>query len=227
MRSTAAFSTTVIAAVLMLACSRAPDATKTAVPAAPIAGLPHALRVEQRTTTEIPGSDGKVRLTIDDITGGQVMVTLLDDAGHALLGPISMRAKDEPTFTLDGARLRLRLEKLDGSLLGTDFAEFTLEVAPRETALAEHEKIERLILAVERLEGATFLRNGSEHDARDAADHLRRKLSAAGDDVVTAEQFVEQVAARSSLSGEEYRIRFSDGRTTTLRAFLAERLATM
>jgi hypothetical protein len=216
-----------IATLLGLACSRRPAEPPRAEPEPPVAGLPISLRVAQRTTTEIPGSDGRLRLTIDDITRGQVMITLLDSAGTPVVGPVSMRENDEQIFVLDGVRLRWKLARLDVVLVGVDHAEFVLDAAPAKTALAESEKIDRLIAAVERLENATFLRNGSEHDARDAARHLRRKLAAAGDEPLTAERFVEDLAARSSVSGEEYRVRFADGRVATLREFLRERLAAM
>ncbi len=77
---------------------------------------------------------------------------------------------------------------------------------------AEARKIEALIQAVERLQGqATFLRNGSEHDAKAAGDHLRLKWKNAGRRVKTAQDFIRGCATGSSMSGEPYRIRFKDG----------------
>ncbi len=40
----------------------------------------------------------------------------------------------------------------------------------------EKKKIEFLISSVENLKGAIFIRNGSEHDGKAAAEHLRLKL---------------------------------------------------
>jgi hypothetical protein len=76
---------------------------------------------------------------------------------------------------------------------------------------AENDRIQYLIYSVERLEGAMFIRNGSEHSAKDAADHLRMKLQRAGGRVKTADDFIRLCASQSYMSGEEYKIRFSDG----------------
>ena len=45
---------------------------------------------------------------------------------------------------------------------------------------SEAAKIQYLITSVETLEGAKFIRNGNEYDARAAADHLRLKLKGSG-----------------------------------------------
>lgn len=90
------------------------------------------------------------------------------------------------------------------------------QVAP--LALGMHEQLANEQRALERatiaalLEDlaaskAVFIRNGTEYSGADAADHLRRKLRAAGEKVRTAEEFIELLATRSSASGEAYRVR--------------------
>ncbi len=75
----------------------------------------------------------------------------------------------------------------------------------------EQRAMERAMIAVllEDLAGskAVFVRNGTEYSGAEAADHLRRKLRAAGEKVRTAEEFIELLATRSSASGEAYRVR--------------------
>ena len=90
--------------------------------------------------------------------------------------------------------------------------------------LSEAQKIEQLIASVESLEGAVFIRNGSEHTPREAGAHLRRKLRSAGSRIQTAQQFVDLIGSKSSSSGEPYRMRLADGTTITLRARLLEQL---
>lgn len=92
---------------------------------------------------------------------------------------------------------------------------------PSETA-----RIQYLLASVEALEGATFIRNGSEHDARAAAAHLRLKLKAAGNKVQTAEDFIKFCASRSSMTGESYLIRLADGTTVQSEAFFRNKLRT-
>jgi len=89
----------------------------------------------------------------------------------------------------------------------------------------EGARIQYLISSVETLEGAKFLRNGREYDAKAAADHLRFKLRVAGNQVKTADDFIRLCASKSSVSGEPYRIRFSDGTAVDAEVFFRNRLA--
>ena len=93
------------------------------------------------------------------------------------------------------------------------------------TALTESEKIERLLDLVAGMEGATFIRNGTEHTAKEAADHLRSKWKAAGSRIQTARDFVEQIATKSSMSGKPYEIRGADGTVVPAGEFFATQLA--
>jgi hypothetical protein len=88
----------------------------------------------------------------------------------------------------------------------------------------EAAKIRYLIESVETLQGATFIRNGDEYDAKKAADHLRLKLKRAGERVKTAEDFIRFCGSKSSVSGKAYRIRFSDGTTLDTETFFRKRL---
>ena len=82
--------------------------------------------------------------------------------------------------------------------------------------------IERLIQSVAGLRDAVLNRNGSDHPPTEAAEHLRRKWE--GEDEMTAEQFIDGIATKSSLSGRVYEIRHGDGRTEALADFLRAEL---
>ena len=88
----------------------------------------------------------------------------------------------------------------------------------------EAAKIQHLIASVETLEGAKFIRNGREYDARSAANHLRLKLKNAGKHVKTAEDFIKYCGSKSSMSGEPYLIRFTDGTTVKTEVFFRKKL---
>ena len=90
----------------------------------------------------------------------------------------------------------------------------------------EAAKIQHLIASVETLEGAKFIRNGREYDARPAANHLRLKLKNAGNHVKTAEDFIKYCGSKSSITGEPYLIRFSDGTTVKAEFFFRKKLLT-
>ena len=77
----------------------------------------------------------------------------------------------------------------------------------------EKKKIDFLISSVDNLKEAKFIRNGTEHDGKEAAEHLRMKLQKAGDKVQTADDFIRLCGSRSTISGKPYLIRFSNGNT--------------
>lgn len=58
--------------------------------------------------------------------------------------------------------------------------------------------------------GCIFHRNGGDHDAADAADHLRLKLRRGGRYADTAENFIDRLASSSSWSGELYTVTCDD-----------------
>jgi hypothetical protein len=78
------------------------------------------------------------------------------------------------------------------------------------------------LLTLIELSDATFIRNDREHDGPAAAAHLRGKLRQAGRQQFTADQFIEQVASRSSTSGKPYKIRLKDGKEMELGTWLRQ-----
>jgi hypothetical protein len=193
------------------------------VPVPSITGLPVTMKVKQRSTTPIPGSNDKLSLSIDDITEGQVMVTMVGADGKPVMGARSLQARTTAPFDFDGTTYTLAVDKLDDSLLGDDFATITIS-PPGAQGSAEMQKIELLIAKVETLKDAVFIRNGTEHSPTDAAKLLRHKLGALDPATVTAEQFIEQAGTKSSSTGVPYQIRFPDGRTIPSAEFLHEKL---
>ena len=86
--------------------------------------------------------------------------------------------------------------------------------------LTEDQKIDALIHSVEVLPDAQFIRNGSAHDGKAAADHLRMKRRFAGSRIHSASDFIECCASRSSETGLPYQIRFANGKTEDASVFL-------
>ncbi len=91
--------------------------------------------------------------------------------------------------------------------------------------LSEQQKISALIDAIRQLKGASFIRNGEDHSAIDAADHLAMKVKRAGNKVKTATQFIDRVASQSSITGQAYQIRMADGKLVNAGDFLRAELA--
>ena len=80
--------------------------------------------------------------------------------------------------------------------------------------------IDALIARVGQANGVVFIRNGSAHTAAEAAAHLQRKRVAAHVAFASAEQFIDAVGTRSSLTGRVYRVRTPDGREVDSAAWL-------
>lgn len=82
----------------------------------------------------------------------------------------------------------------------------------QEQPLTEAQKIDHLIAYISQLEDAIFIRNGEEHKAKDAAAHLQMKRQKAGKRIKTTEDFIVNLASKSSMSGKPYMIRFKNGK---------------
>ena len=106
------------------------------------------------------------------------------------------------------------------------FLTLLLALASGRTALAddttEHE-IDYLLAFVEK-SGCIFVRNDTEHDSADAADHLRLKDRRGSRYANSAEQFIDRLASESSWSGKPYTVT-CDGRTEPTGAWLHQALA--
>lgn len=96
--------------------------------------------------------------------------------------------------------------------------------APAAPSATEAARIESLIQYVEAQHKARFVRNGISYTCQEAGLFLRAKLDKMGEQVNTAAQFVDEIASRSSTSGQAYWIRFPDGRSVTAAQFLGEEL---
>jgi hypothetical protein len=92
---------------------------------------------------------------------------------------------------------------------------------------AEQARIERLIAYVESQTQVRFVRNGSAYSSKDAAKFLRGKYNKMGEHVTTAQQFIDQIASKSSTTGEVYQIRLPDGRHIPAARFLGDELQRM
>ena len=100
------------------------------------------------------------------------------------------------------------------------FLAFATPVAFAAPARTPAQEIQALIQRVAAARGVTFIRNGSEYTAQEAASHLRRKLGAAKGKITTPEQFIAELGTKSSMSGKVYRVRLADGREIDSAAWL-------
>lgn len=188
-------------------------------PALELPGGKARLTAGQRSDTEVPGSDGRLRIQLGDITRDQVELTLAHTDGRKLIAATSVQSGTRLPFRVGGQRYELIVVALNNKLAGIDFA--VIDVV---AGVSEASRIEALLEAMKSSEGLVFIRNGKEYGSAEAADHLRGKWKATADRVRTAEQFIEFLATKSSISGKPYEIRLKDGTVVPSARWLTERL---
>ncbi|WP_407901327.1 DUF5329 family protein [Providencia rustigianii] len=117
------------------------------------------------------------------------------------------------------------------SLLSRRFASLlviflTVFVTTNALALSPEEKIrtEALLAELGKQQNLTFTRNGSGHSAADAESHLRLKLGKTEKRLKTTEQFIDNVASKSSITGEEYQVTDAQGKVTSANQYLHDLL---
>ncbi len=106
-------------------------------------------------------------------------------------------------------------------------AGFAASAATATLPPAERARIDRLIRYVETRKDVRFIRNGHDYSSEEAAGFLRKKLDKMGEHVNSAREFIEQIASKSSTSGEAYSIRFANGRIEPAAKFLGDELHRM
>jgi len=74
---------------------------------------------------------------------------------------------------------------------------------------AENEEINYLLTYLAN-SGCTFIRNGDEHEAEKSRDHLEMKYNYAKRRIKTAEDFINKIASKSSLSRKPYEVQCGD-----------------
>jgi hypothetical protein len=89
---------------------------------------------------------------------------------------------------------------------------------------SEHKVIEALIQRVANQKSMKFTRNGEEHDAAEAARHLRAKYDHFKDEIVTAEDFIRLCGTRSEVTKVPYKVRTAGKGTRNSSEFLREEL---
>ena len=182
------------------------------------------MRIAQRNSAVVPGSDGMIQVHVADVTAGQVELSVFHKDGRVLVGTTSMKEGDETDFVLGGFEYVVSLRELNNLLIGEDDAVIEIRQGKKSGGSVDPKKMIELLLAEVESSGLTFIRNGKEHSPEEAAAHLRRKWDYAGSKIKTPEQFIDKVASKSSTTGKPYLIRLEDGSTVEAADWLRERL---
>jgi hypothetical protein len=116
------------------------------------------------------------------------------------------------------------LRFLQALLAAMAFALCAASLAHATTSASEQKVIETLIQRVASQKSMKFMRNGEEHDAAEAARHLRAKYDHFKDEIVTAEDFIRLCGTRSEVTKVPYKVRIANKGTRSSSDFLKEEL---
>lgn len=177
------------------------------------------LRVQQRTSVDVPGARQWLQVRIGDVTGGRVE-TFLESADDRTVVPRRrMFERDSVEFALADGRYVLTLDRLVNQLIGDDHAEFTV----RSAEAFVPDRIGQLLHAVEASRD-TFLRDEEEVDGDTTMQVLLAKVSGQSGRKVTVDRFVDELASKSSKTGEPHRVKRVDGTVVTMQQWLRDEL---
>lgn len=164
--------------------------------------------IYQRTQMRLPGRHGTLRVQLEDITRGQVLVSVYGVGGTEIAGRRSMKEGDELPISARGEDYILRLDKLVNRLIGDDYGVFSFSRVDRRDA----RKIENL-LEIIAASDVMFIRHEREFSGKTFAAHLRQKRQYFRPRDGTLAEFIDSVASRSLTSGEPYGVKLSTGET--------------
>ena len=85
--------------------------------------------IMQREEEAIPGSDGSVRIRLGDITGGQVLISVVTADKDYLLQRTSVSQGDRVGFSVGEKQYTIHVKELRNILIGEDFAKLVVSEA--------------------------------------------------------------------------------------------------
>jgi len=110
------------------------------------------------------------------------------------------------------------------AILFTFFSQISLAAHPNQLPNQEPEQeVQHLITFISN-SNATFIRNGDEHTSKEAAEHLAMKYRKAKRYAKTADDFINNLASKSSWSGKAYTVILSNGAKLTANSWLTNEL---
>jgi hypothetical protein len=216
--------------VLALTCPVGARDVPIALRAVPTAldpkGMATGVSIRQRSSAEVPGSRGYLRVRIDDISGPRVPLSVVTGEGGTLVDDAILVQGDEVRFDLGDRHYKLVVERLVNELIGDDYIRVVTREVPSDEIdrlASTRARIEALIRAVEASD-AVFLREGKEYSGKEAADHMRGKYERARTVVKSVDEFIDRIAGASWTTGVEYKVRPAGGEATGAKGWLREEL---
>ncbi|PCC14623.1 hypothetical protein CIK86_14645 [Pseudoalteromonas sp. JB197] len=110
------------------------------------------------------------------------------------------------------------------AILFTFFSQTSLAAPPKQLPNREPDQEVQYLITFISNSNATFIRNGDEHTSKEAAEHLAMKYRKAKRYAKTADDFINNLASKSSWSGKAYTVILSSGAKLTANSWLTNEL---
>lgn len=110
------------------------------------------------------------------------------------------------------------------AILFTFFSQISLAAPPKQLPNREPDQEVQYLITFISNSNATFIRNGDEHTSKEAAEHLAMKYRKAKRYAKTADDFINNLASKSSWSGKAYTVILSNGAKLTANSWLTNEL---
>lgn len=166
----------------------------------------------QRAGTTFPGYTEDLVIDIGDITQGQTILTL--HFGKEKILEQSIHEGEKLAFDIENEQYVFLCERFKNKLIGNDRGTFRIvhakSVEQKSSLLKERKKIETLLLMIEKSD-VKFIRNDEIHSPKEAAIHLRSKYERVKDEIRSYDEFISEIASKSTVSGEDYFIQLKSG----------------
>jgi hypothetical protein len=110
-------------------------------------------------------------------------------------------------------------------IISFSFISFGLLLGQTKHILTETDKIKFLLNELDKPEAKLkFIRNGEEFTGKEAREHMQKKLDYAGSKIKTVNDFIDQIATKSYLTGNLYYVKFPNGTKIESAKWLRETL---
>ncbi|MFH1421696.1 MAG: DUF5329 family protein [Planctomycetota bacterium] len=174
--------------------------------------------VYQHRCGSIPGTNDYLLVRLDDITGGQVLLSIENANYKSIIDKTAVKAGDVLEFTFGENKYKLFVKQLVNVLIGDDWSEIEVfQLDANERTMIFH-----LLKEIEESD-MTFIREGKEYTAREAAAHLRGKFEKEISGVNSLDEFIEKIASSSSTTGNPYYVKLKDGTKLTSAEWLKKK----
>lgn len=177
----------------------------------------------QRKSIKIPSKSDNIICGIDDITGGQTILTIRNN-NHIILHK-TIEKNQVIDFSLFSQKYYIQCLKLVNILIGEDFGFFIIknENVKHPQSIDETDKIKTLLFIIEKSD-VTFIRNGIEYDSKEASSHLRSKWEQSNRQITTLKSFIDEIASKSSMSQKLYLIKLKNGKIIPAKQWYLEQV---